>query len=104
MNLCRLIRFASDDIADRLDGLIENDLYKEPIVDQNDPLEIERRRHFSAEFKKQKVDKFSGQTTYVRVCPSGNNHSYDLGKILTLGAILCDVIPDPYDEASKAVN
>lgn len=100
-NLCRLIRFDSDAIADRLDQLIENDLYKEPIVDESNPLEIERRKHFASEFKKKKVDKFSGQETWIRVCPSGNNHSYDLGKMLTLGAILTDVIPDPYDEQPK---
>lgn len=99
--LAKLIRFSADDLADRLDSLIDSDLYKEPIVDESDPLEAERKRHFSAEFKKEKVDKFSGQKTYVRVCPSGNNHSYDLGKMLILGAVLCDVIPDPYDEMQK---
>lgn len=102
LNLARLIRFSADDIADRLDGLIENDLYKEPIVDESDPLEIERKKHFAAEFKKEKVDKFSGKKTFVRVCPTGNNHSYDLGKMLVLGAVLTDVIPDPYDEQQKA--
>lgn len=102
LNLARLIRFSADDLADRLDGLIENDLYKEPVVDESDALEIERRKHFAAEFKKKKVDKFSGKETWVRVCPSGNNHSYDLGKMLVLGAVLTDVIPDTYEEAPRA--
>lgn len=101
-SFCPVIMFSSDALADRLDSLIENDLYKEPIVDESDPLEIERRRHFQAEFKKPKVDKFSGRTVFVRVCPSKQNHSYDLGKILTLGAILGEAIPDPYDEKRAA--
>lgn len=96
-----LIRFSSDAMADRLDGMIAAGLYKEPLGDPNDPLEKEYDRQMHAEYKKTKTNKFSGEQTSVRVCPSGNNHAYDLGKIFTLGAILCEAISDPMDERGK---
>lgn len=102
VRFARLVRFSSDVMADLLDSFIERGLYKEPQFNQDDPLEVERKRQFAAEYKKLKVDKFTGRTTEVRVCPSKNNHAYDLGKILKFGAVLTGVIPDPYDEQVKA--
>lgn len=102
-SMARLIRFCSDTMADLLDSMIERGMYKEPIVDDSDPLEVERKRHFRGEYKKEKIDKFSGRRTMVRVCPTGENHSYDLGKIFMFGAVVTEMIPDPLDETGVKI-
>lgn len=98
---CPLIFFSADALADRLDGLISSGLYKDPIETEDEAMETEYRVQMAAEWVKVTVNPRTHKETRVRVCPSKNNHAYDCGKMLTLGAILRDVIPDPYDETSK---
>ena len=90
----QLIRFSAPTYADRVDALIERGLWKEPELDDGDPMDAEYRRQMSAEFKKAKRDKFTGVVKMVRVCPSRNNHAYDCAKMQVLGATLLDILPD----------
>jgi hypothetical protein len=38
----------------------------------------------------------------VWVCPSGNNHAFDLAKMQTLAATLLDILPDEIQETEAA--
>lgn len=97
-NVAWIIYFSADIIADRLDGLISNSLYLDPVQTEDDSTEKEYRIQMSAEWVKIFTDTKSHKITKKRVCPSHNNHAYDLAKILTLMQILLGIIPDPYDE------
>ncbi len=92
--------FCAQTIEDRLDGLIEKGIWKEPQNVEDEALEEEYRRQMAANFKRKMVNSRTKAVTFVRV-DGENNHAKDLGKILILGAILTDVMPDPYDERRK---
>jgi len=89
-----LILFASNTIADRLDGLIDKGMHVLPARDTDDPILAEYTRQMSAEWKRKKVDKLSGRVTFERVCPSGNNHAYDCAKMQVLFATLAGLLAD----------
>lgn len=91
-----LFKFASDQIADVVDGLIDSGFWVEPENDGSRE-EKEYRTQMSAEFKKTREDKFSGREISKRVCPSRNNHAYDCSKMQVVGAIMMDWILDPLD-------
>jgi hypothetical protein len=93
-----LIKFSTDHIADRLDGLISSGQWIEPEGD-DDP---DYKRQMSAEFKKLKENPFSKRQEFIRVCPSKNNHAYDCAKMQTLGAVLEDWLPDPLDNRTAS--
>lgn len=86
----KLIRFASSTMADRLTQLINSGRWTEPADDQDK----EYRKQMSSEFKKVKVNKFTGKREWVWVCPSGNNHAFDCSKMQVLAATLAGVVPD----------
>lgn len=90
---CTLIRFAANVMADRMDALISRGLWTEPNIDPSDEDEREYARQMSAEFKRAKVNKFTGKREMVRVCPSGNNHFYDDGKMQVLFAMSVGCLP-----------
>lgn len=88
-----LIRFSSSVMADRVSGLIDRGLWVEPESDETSELEREYRRQMSAEFKRPKVDKFTGRRVMVWVCPSGNNHAFDCAKMQVLCAMHAELLP-----------
>lgn len=88
-----LIRFASGVMADRVMGLIDRGLWMEPEGDENDEMEREYRKQMTSEFKRPKVDKFTGRKVMVWVCPSGNNHAFDTSKMQVLCALNIGLIP-----------
>ncbi len=88
-----LIRFASGVMADRVMALIERGLWVEPDADENDEMEREYRRQMSSEFKRPRVDKFTGRRMMVWVCPSGNNHAFDCSKMQALCAMQAGLLP-----------
>ena len=88
-----LIRFASGVMADRVMALIERGLWVEPDGDENDETEREYRRQMSSEFKRPRVDKFTGKRVMVWVCPSGNNHAFDCSKMQALCAMQAGLLP-----------
>lgn len=90
---CRLIRFAANVMADRVDALIALGLFVEPLIDSPTEMDREYGRQMSAEFKRPKVDKFTGRKVMVRVCPSGNNHAYDDAKMQVLFAMSVGMLP-----------
>jgi hypothetical protein len=90
---CPLIRFSAGAMADRVMGLIDRGLWVEPEADETNELESEYRRQMSAEFKRPKVDKFTGKRVMVWVCPSGNNHAFDDAKMQVLCAMQAGLIP-----------
>lgn len=92
-NRCPLIRFSAPTIADRLDGLIKQGLWVEPETDRADQMEREYRVQMSAEFKRPKLNKFTGHRVMVWVCPSGNNHAFDCGKMQVLCAMHAKLLP-----------
>jgi hypothetical protein len=88
-----LIRFASSVMADRVMALIERGLWVEPEGDETDEIEREYRKQMSSEFKRPKVDKFTGRRVMVWVCPSGNNHAFDCSKMQVLCAMQAGLLP-----------
>lgn len=89
-----LIRFSASRMADRVHMLLSKNLWVEPAGHEDDLEEQEYRRQMSSEFKKRKVDKFTGKMQWVWVCPSGNNHAFDCAKMQVLAATLADLLPD----------
>jgi hypothetical protein len=47
----------------------------------------------AAEFKRPKVDKFTGKSVMVYVCPTGNNHALDCAAMQVLAAMQLRVLP-----------
>jgi hypothetical protein len=94
---CKLVRFAAGVMADRVSGLIERGLWVEPTFDPADQAAAEVEREYSvqmsAEFKRPKVNKFTGKREMVWVCPSGNNHAFDCAKMQVLFAMLTGRLP-----------
>jgi hypothetical protein len=95
-----LIKFSSDHVADVMDGLIESGYWVEP-EDDGSPDEKFYRRGMTAEYKKTKVDKWSGRAVSKRVCPHGGNEPYDCGKYFTGWAIIKEFIDDPLDNRTE---
>lgn len=89
-----LIRFAAGVMADRVMALIERGLWVVPDADDANEMEVEYRRQMAAEFKRPKVNKFSGRREMVWVCPSGNNHAFDCSKMQVLSAMSAGLLPD----------
>jgi len=90
---CMLFRFSSPTMSDRVMGLIDHGMWVEPEADDVDELEREYRRQMSAEFKRPRVDKFTGRKIMVWVCPSGNNHAFDCAKMQVLCAMQTGNMP-----------
>jgi len=94
------IDFSAPTYADRVDGLIDQGLWHEPVVGEHEPLEIQYRKQMTAEFKKRIVIGQLKKERMVRVCPSKNNHAYDCAKMQVLAATLFDILPDEMEEAA----
>jgi hypothetical protein len=88
---CVLIRFSSPVMKDRVMGLIGRGLWVEP--DQTDEMDKECARQMSAEFKRPKVNKFTGKREMVWVCPTGNNHALDCSAMQVLCAMSTKLLP-----------
>ena len=59
----------------------------------------------AAEFKRPRINKFTGKREMVYVCPSGNNHALDLAKEQVLCASVSGFIPAGLElEAEKEVE
>ena len=91
--MAKLFRFSAPACADRVMELIARGLWVEPQLDESNPEEQEYRRQMTAEFKRPKVDKFTGRRIMVYVCPSGNNHYFDCSKEQVLCAMQAGLIP-----------
>jgi hypothetical protein len=63
-------------------------------------VEIQYRKQMNAEFKKRITVGSLRKERLVWVCPSGNNHAFDLAKMQTLGATLMEVLPDEIEEVA----
>lgn len=87
-----LLRFSSNTLRDRMQELIESGKWVEPEGDQESDLGREYDRQMSSEFRKKKVNKFTGKEEFQWVCPSGNNHAADCGKMQTLVATITKIL------------
>jgi hypothetical protein len=85
-------------MSERVNKLIDKGRWVEPSGSEDDPSEIEYRRQMTAEYKKRKVDKFSGKVEWKWVCPSHNNHAFDCAKMQVVAAILADLVPDSFGD------
>jgi len=92
-NRARLIRFSSPIMKDRVMGLITRGLWVEPDLADADEMDRECARQMSAEFKRPKINKFTGRTEMVWVCPSGNNHALDCAAQQVLCAMQLRLLP-----------
>jgi hypothetical protein len=90
---CKLIRFSSPVMKDRVQALIERGLWVEPEGADASEMDREYRIQMAAEFKRPKVNKFSGRREMVWVCPSGNNHAFDCAAMQVLGAMQAKLLP-----------
>ena len=101
---CALYRFSAPTTADRVVELIGRGLWAEPNADENSEEEIEYKRQMSAEFKRPRVDKFTGRKVMVWVCPSGNNHAFDCAKMQVLCAMQAGILPAEFQEPTTNDN
>jgi phage terminase large subunit GpA-like protein len=88
---CKLFRFSSGVMKDRVMGLIRAGLWVEP--DTETEMDKECARQMSAEFKKKKKDKITFKVVEVWVCPTGNNHALDCAAMQVLAAMQLKLIP-----------
>lgn len=88
----KLIRYASGVMKDRVMGLIKAGLWVEPEGDGSE-MDKECARQMAAEFKKDKIDKFTGKKVKVWVCPTGNNHALDCAGMQALCAMQMRLLP-----------
>jgi hypothetical protein len=65
----------------------------EPEGDHTDEIERQYRIQMTAEYKKPKVNKFTGRREMVYVCPTGNNHAFDCAKMQVLCAMHAGLLP-----------
>jgi hypothetical protein len=72
--------------------LIDRGLWIEPDNDSESELGREYDRQMTSEFRKKKVNKFTGKEELVWVCPSGNNHARDCGKMQVVAATLARLL------------
>lgn len=86
--------FSSPTYADRVQNMIDLGLWEEPKIEKPDALEIQYRKQMAAEYKKRIVVGKLGKERTVWVCPSGNNHAFDLAKMQALGATILEILPD----------
>ena len=91
-------------MADRVAELIEHGLWIEPEGDEQNEIEREYRKQMSAEFKRPKVDKFTGRKVMVWVCPSGNNHAFDCAKMQVLCAMQAGLLPSGFESREVRVE
>lgn len=98
-----LIRYSSPTLTDRVMGLIEAGLWVEPDTEP-DATEREYRIQMSAEFKRPKINKFTGKREMVWVCPSGNNHALDVSKEQVLFALHAGCLPDDAGMTGKPME
>jgi hypothetical protein len=98
----RRIDFSSPTYADRVTNLIELGLWEEPKMDETDALERAYKKQMSAEFKKKITIGSLRKERLVWVCPSGNNHAFDLAKMQALAATVKRILPDEINEAEAA--
>ena len=87
-----LLRFSSTPLQDRLQELIDSGLWAEPEGDSDTEMGREYERQMSAEFRKRRTNKFTGKEELVWVCPSGNNHARDCGKMQVLLATISQLL------------
>jgi hypothetical protein len=87
-----LLGFSSDSMADRMQEMIDRGNWIEPEGDTDTEMGREYGRQMSSEYKKPKHDKFSGKTELKWVCPSGNNHARDCGKMQTVAATMAQLL------------
>lgn len=96
------IDFSSPTYADRVQNLIDLGLWEEPQASTGDTWEVQYRKQMASEFKKRIVVGQLKKERMVWVCPSGNNHAFDLAKMQALAATLLDILPDELPEAEAA--
>ncbi len=89
-NSCPLTRFSSPVLKDRVHGLIRVGKWVEP---ETDPSNEECATQMAAEFKRPKVDRFTGKVVMVYVCPTGNNHALDCSAMQVLFAMVTGLLP-----------
>jgi len=90
---CPLHYFSSPTLKDRVQSMIDLGLWVEPECNEDAEMEREYRAQMGGEFKKPKVNRFSGRREMLWVCPSGNNHAFDCAAMQVLCAMSAGLLP-----------
>lgn len=89
---CRLLRFSSPVMKDRVQWLIDRGLWIEPEGNDDAQIEREYRAQMAGEFKKPGTDRH-GRRVMTWHCPSGNNHAFDCAAMQVLLAMCGELLP-----------
>ena len=87
-----LLVFSSNAMQDRLQELIDAGVWSEPDGDSETDMGREYERQMSSEYRKKRVNKFTGREELVWVCPSGNNHARDCAKMQVVAATITGLL------------
>lgn len=90
---CTLVRFSSPVMKDLVRSMIAAGVWNEPEGPDDTDLEREYRVQMAAEFKRPRVNKFTGKREDVYVCPSGNNHAFDCSAMQVFCAMQAGALP-----------
>jgi hypothetical protein len=89
-----LITFSKPQLNSKVQELIDNGRWEEPMDSADPEMEKEYSQQMAARVKKTDFDKRTGETR-VYWKESKNDHARDLANMQVLGAILRDLLPDP---------
>ena len=98
---CPLIMFSKAQMNQKVQELIDNGRWEEPMNAADPELEKEYAQQMAARVKKTDYVARTGETR-VYWKESKNDHARDLANMNTLGAILADLVPDPAMERMTA--
>lgn len=98
---CPLIVFSKAQLNQKVQELIDNGRWEEPLNTADPELEKEYAQQMAARVRKTDYVARTGETR-VFWKESKNDHARDLANMNTLGAILADLLPDPAMERTTA--
>jgi hypothetical protein len=98
---CPLITFSKAQLNQKVQEMIDNGSWEEPLNSTDPEMEAEYAQQMSARVRKTEYVARTGETR-VFWKESKNDHARDLANMNSLGAILSDLVPDPAMERTTA--
>jgi hypothetical protein len=90
---CRLIRFSSPSMSERVMALLSRQLWIEPANPEDKAMDAECRRQMQDERREVKRNKINGRVEVIWKSKTGNNHAHDCAKMQVLCAMQTRLLP-----------
>ena len=90
---CKLVRFSSPSMAERVVAMVSRKLWIEPAAPEDKGMDIECRRQMQDERREVKRNRVNGRVEVVWKTKTGNNHAFDCAKMQMLFAMITGLLP-----------